>query len=573
MHLEDAPWWGRISLIWLMLVPLVVVVYTLLLPIAPNDFWYNARAGAFIATTGTIPSTALFTTSVPPGTPYYYQSWLAQLFLFKTLENYSLSGIVLLRTLCLSGAFVLILCAAWRRVRRINQAASLPLEQTTLARITAAGVLIAFILSASNMDIRPQTFSVPLFALFVYCLFEWPFLKGGGRFLVTILLILGMVLWANTHGAFFTGIILLGVYAGGELLHALFSSRSAFARQWGQALPRATVGFTLLLFPLAALAALANPRGPQLFAYVFQLAELEANQKYIQEWQAPHWSDWYGAAFFLTFALLCATTIAMLRQRSPLRSSLPLMPLGLRLPELLLVAALAAMAWRDIRSIIWFGLTCAPILAVQVTLLLLCKKREPVSTPGITRPAQVINLVLALLLIAGVLPFLPQWRTALPLPPEYFQQLASTPVGAFPRGFAHDPPFLLERDTPVKAVEYLASHPPNGKIWNDFVFGSYLAWATLYEPRLAPWADPRVEMRPLKFWDEYGRIAQGPPDAAGYLQTHGFSHALLHVKEQPRLIARLKTAGWRVVLAPNLKKQETAILLSRPSKQQQAVAN
>lgn len=540
--------------------PLVVTVYTLLLPIAPNDFWYNARAGAHIAMTGTVPVTALFTTSVSPETPYYYQSWLAQLLLFKTLENYGLSGIVLLRSACLLAAFVLVLFTVWRRITRINSASLHPLPETTLARIATVSVLAAFALAASNMDVRPQTFSVPLFALFLFCLFEWPFLKSKARLIVTILLIAGMILWANLHGAFFTGILLLGIYASGEIVQFALTRRNEnCARLFGKT-SLDSLRLTLLLVPAIGLAALINPRGAHIFTYVFDLASLEAGQKYIQEWQAPHWSDWYGALFFLALITLCITTGLLLRLLS-LSSSPKDLPTALRLPELLILSALALMAFRDIRSIIWFGICFAPVFAAPITQLLLLKNQTAPGPIVIPRSAQIVNATLALLLMGGVIPFLPQWRAALPLPPEYAAQFAPTPRGAFPRGFPHDPPALLERATPVRAVEYLTAHPPTGKIWNDFVFGSYLTWATLYEPRLAPHADPRVEMRPITFWDEYGQIAAGSSNVAHFLTKRGFSDVLLDIKEQPELIERLKAAGWQVLITPNPRRGETAILL------------
>ncbi len=554
-----------------MLTPLVVTVYTLLLPIAPNDFWYNARAGAHIAATGSIPVTALFTTSVPPETPYYYQSWLAQLLLFKALENYGLSGVVILRSVCLLAAFILILFAVWRRVTRINSASPHHLADTSLARITALSVLAAFALSASNMDVRPQTFSVPLFALFLLCLFEWPFLKLKGRIFVSALLAAGMILWANLHGAFFTGIVLVAVYSGGELLGWLLTRNPRKSQGlWDRVTPD-SLKLTLVIFPLICLCALLNPRGGQLFTYVFSLAELEANQKYIQEWQAPHWTDWYGALFFFAFAILCLCTFLSMRrsQHSAPASTAP----GIRLSELLVIATLAVMAFRDSRSIIWFGLFLAPIFAAQITQLLLDKSRASLPPDDIPRPAQIINAVLALILLAGILPFLPQGRAALPLPPEYATQFAPTPRSAFPAGFPRDSSGLLENTTPVKAVEYLTAHPPTGKIWNDFVFGSYLSWATLYQPRLAPHADPRVEMRPLTFWDEYGKINEGAPGAADYLTKHGFSDALLNTEEQLKLIAQLKAAGWRIMVAPNSKQGEKGVLLRHLPVQESAMAN
>jgi hypothetical protein len=127
------------------------------------------------------------------------------------------------------------------------------------------------------------------------------------------------------------------------------------------------------------------------------------------------------------------------------------------------------------------------------------------------------------------------------------KNFAPTPRGEFPIGFTGEPPLLLENNTPVDVVEFLRQNPPRGKLWNDFVFGSYLTWATLYAPRLAPHVDPRVEMHPLSFWEEYGRIADGAPDASQKLKATGYSDVLLDATEQPGLLRRLHADGWRIL--------------------------
>ena len=118
------PWWGHISLLWLLFVPLCVAIYTLLLPIGPNDFWYHARAGMQIAQTGQIPTVNGFSSSPPhvsPQTPYHFQSWISEWLIYRTLESFGLSGIIIERTLCMALAWAILTWAALRRARRVVQ--------------------------------------------------------------------------------------------------------------------------------------------------------------------------------------------------------------------------------------------------------------------------------------------------------------------------------------------------------------------------------------------------------------------------------------------------------------------
>jgi hypothetical protein len=56
-----------------------------------------------------------------------------------------------------------------------------------------------------------------------------------------------------------------------------------------------------------------------------------------------------------------------------------------------------------------------------------------------------------------------------------------------------------------------------------------------------------VELYPLEFWEEYARLLGGPPNAAQTLRSQNFSAALLHRKDEKRLLQQLQNAGWRVV--------------------------
>src|SRR5437899_10320392 len=91
-------------------------------------------------------------------------------------------------------------------------------------RLSCVVVLIAYVLGASNLSPRPQTLAYPLFALFLLAVMrsEW---RKDHRLL--LLLPPATALWANLHGSFFTGFVLLGCAMAARVLttRSLYSAR------------------------------------------------------------------------------------------------------------------------------------------------------------------------------------------------------------------------------------------------------------------------------------------------------------------------------------------------------------
>lgn len=592
-HPSPPPWWGRISLLWLMCVPVMVAMYSLCIGIVPHDFWWHARVGGIIASTGRVPTTNIFSSSLPPDAPYVYQSWLAELIFYEILRWGGLAWIVMARSLCVTVAFALMVAASYRRALAVAQdalaeiAASRGLQSETtnlylsalatpLARLTALGALIALVLAAPSMEVRPQIFSVPLFALFIAALLEWPRWVGCAsatpsvpakaralrlpRSLWRALVPLtgAMLLWANLHGAFCTGLIVIGVFLCGEALYAWWPLAPQRKVTWGTPLPTPALCGLAFLLLLCTLAALINPRGVGIFFYVLRLAGDPPSQKYIGEWQSPTWGNAIHDVFFLSILLL----VLLARQLNS--ASLDSNPTpngaarygryGIRAGELLVLAALAVMTGRNVRSLVWYALLYAPLCSACGTAALVklrarqwFARNAPLPIlPVPSRSLTIVNAGMAGFLLLLIVPELPWVKPYLPLPLTLRERFAPNPAGQFPLGFAGDPPLLLDRLNPVEAVAYLRHHPPRHRLFTDMGYGSYVIWM-LY-PAQRPAADTRVELYPLPFWDEYFRLSNGPPDAARRLTEQGFSDALLNAGPQAGLIKRLQAApDWHVV--------------------------
>lgn len=496
------PLWARIETLWLLFVPLCAIIYALLQPLSPNDLWYHIRAGELAVLSGHLPTTNSMSTAVPLDKPFYYQSWLAEITLYATLTRFGLSGLQWLRALCLCGAFLFSIGSGLRWTRREH------LSSGASARAVAAGNLWAFLLLSNNVDLRPQTFSVLLCALWVWLLLDFwrapSWSRGAGLCLVA-------AMWANTHGAF--------VLAPASLV-VLSVSQLFFGRT--KALWAATGAVVL--------ATLVNPHGWGLYGYLSNLSNDAISQKYIQEWRSPGFDEWHSLLFWVSpffIALLWRAAKAPLSY----------------LPYLSTVALTYVMGARDQRAMIWFALFAAPLIALLIARLLPTPRSQLVP-----RAAQLINAALLLFLCLTPLLFSPELKTSLPWPDTFKSRFASTPQNLFPGS----PALLLERTTPSAAIGWWHRHPQqNRAIWTDMVCGSFLTWATRPQSAgkntILPLCDPRIELYPASFWENYRRLSAGPLGAGSEIQKSGFTQALVDAETQTGLVRELKREKWTVV--------------------------
>lgn len=505
------PFWGRLETLWLLMAPLCALLYALCLPLAPNDLWYHVRAGELIAR-GAIPTQNLMSNAVPLDTPYYYQSWLAELGLFWTLRHAGLSGLTLLRAFCVAGALGLVALATFRALLRRRN----PPSRLLAARLTAFGTVMGLAMASNNVDLRPQTFSMLFFGAWILAALEFRAQIGVKRGIWGAFLVVLTLIWANTHGAFIISILGLLALALGDFL----SRRSSFLFSVGVAVA-------------AGAAALINPRGAGLYSYVANLSRDQISQKWVQEWRSPGFADGHSLLFWgYAAAILCLASVAARPKKSAANAASG--ETGLILP----LALFGVMAARDQRAIIWFALLFVPVFAG-----LGAEKSAPLASPLAPPPrgVQYINAFLLIFLLALPLAFLPSIKPNWPWPREFERRFAPTPAL-----FASDPQLLLENTTPVAAAQWLMLHPPSKRLFTDMVCGSYLTYAG--RGQIVPLCDPRIELFPVAFWEDYLKLSAGPADAAAILAARGFSDALLDRDSMPGLVKRLRAdAKWRIV--------------------------
>jgi hypothetical protein len=474
--------------VWLAAALVLLALRPLLMPIAPNDFWWHLATGRLIVGQGTIPVVDSFSYT-QAGQPFFNQSWLAEVLMYALYQFGGLPLLLITQALVIVLAYGLLLRLCIVRSGRL--------------RLSVVLLLLSLPLAFSNWTIRPQSYTFPLFVGFLTILTEYRLGRTNRLWLLPPL----MILWVNMHGAFVLGLAMIGITFVGEALkwrptnderpttndgsHAGISS--SVIR------PPSSVLRSLAFWgALSGLATLLNPRGIGVLLYVRNLVGSNSVTQLVEEWAPPtiRDADASGLIFFL-FLIALAVVLIYARKRPDLT-------------DMLLLGAFLWLALGATRNIVWFGLVALPPLAAQAATLLPAPSAR--RAPGSPMLNGLLIGLLGLLLLLG----LPWVKPAL-LPPS---------VGA-----------LLAEDTPVAAVEHLRSAPTRPRhLFHAEAFGSYLIWAAPEQP---VFIDTRIELYPYQQWLDYINLGQANNTAA-LLRKYDIDGVLLNKERQVGLVAALR---------------------------------
>jgi hypothetical protein len=503
-----------IETLWVALIVVVAFAFGCRNPIRPNDFWWHLKVGEIIAATGQIPTTDVFSYTAA-GQPWLYQSWLAEV-VFHAL--YTLGGLELIAVaqgILVAGTTALVWLHSWSTSRRVR-----------LAVLTTA---LAVGISLAHWNVRPQTFSYPLLALFGLIL--WRDRQQETRW-VWVLPVL-TALWVNLHGAFTLGLALIGITLAGEALKRVL--------RWDEAMPWRRMGRLAAVGGLCLLACVVNPRGLDIVQYLVGFQASEIAQTLGREWQPTSPREFTGMLFFAS-ALLCLGALVYSARR-------------MDLTDLLLLLAFGWLGLGAIRGTVWYGLVMAPILARYLTAIPLQSdvydltwltarfRREKSPSAGPPRPTfipAILNLTLLAVLALGA-------TLALP----WFDIRAIVPANL--RGNMT----LISSDTPVGAGDYLARQAPGARIFHTEAYGSYFAWR-LYEVRSGPgevrpgpggktpvFVDTRLELYPPAVWYDYLALGYARHDWEPLLAKYHVDTLVLDKEALRDLVAAASTSpGW-----------------------------
>lgn len=302
--------------------------------------------------------------------------------------------------------------------------------------VKAAFVASAVVLPMAQafFALRPQLIGYNFLLITLICLEHY---RRGRRKVLWALPLLFLV-WVNTHGTFIFGLLVLGLFWVSGWVE--FRKGGLVAERWTPSQRRqlATVMLLcLLVLPL-------TPYGTRLAAYPLVLSLSQpVNVANIQEWQPLSFNLLMGK-FLLT--LLLAFFLAQV-----------ISPLKYRLDEAALLVFAAYAGCVHLRFICLFLLAFTPLLAAFLA--------RWVPPYQVVKDQFVLNAVLLAMIAVGLVVFFPSNRK--------LERLA-------------------EERYPLKAVEYLRSHPVRGPMLNEYGWGGYMIWAL--SPKHKVFIDGRADI-------------------------------------------------------------------------------
>ena len=412
----------------------LIILYGTIVKIYDADLFWHLRTGQLILDTNSVPRTDPYSVTAA-GKRWIAQEWLWEVIAHSIWHVSGFAGLSLVRTMAVAGAIVLAMFAARRQ------------GVGWLSVLLSASVLALPLIAYA--EIRPQVATFFMFGLLVYLLEA-----GRERPILLRLLPILFLIWANLHGAFLIGFVLIGC----EVLAAYLESRRS-SRRRGAHIAADTSRFKSLLAvgAISLAAGLINPAGYGIYLYPLLVITEPMFRARVYEWVPPDLSQ----PFWPFWAVLALTVLLVVRNRLPLRHWVTLI-------------AFALLALRARRQAPFFCLVAiAPVAAAFESFLAFNPR---------SRSVLALSGALLLALFTGYC---------------YHGFRGAFGIGLTPGRF------------PEEAVRQVAATGKSGAIFNDYNDGGYLIWKLWPQWKIA--MDGRVDVYGPEMVQRYARIWHGAP--------------------------------------------------------------
>lgn len=412
-----------------------------------------------------------------PHAPFVTKEWLCEV-LFAAVEGaLGWNGAVLLAALLI--ATTVWLLHRWLLVENCD-----PLLATGL-------VLLAALASSHHWIARPHLTTHLLTVMFAWRLraFDRDRISAKQLFVLVPL----MTLWANMHGAFFTGFVLIGIYAIGS---------SADRR-------KAKLFVALGMACLAA--SLMNPNGWRLHTHILQFLREPTVAEFANEFRSPNFHSGAMRGFLLLWFVI---GILLLVARPQLRAT-----------DMLLVGIWGYLALEAVRNVAIFAIVVTPVLGEHWhafwsqacdNVLSRLIRRLSANLPSLGHVA--CDGAFASVALAAVL---------------YAQASHAVATNLLPSRF------------PVKAVEWVQANPDavRGEMFNDYGWGGYLLLAL---PERKVFIDGRNDFYGAQLVKEFNKVSNVEPDWDSVLHKYNVGWTILPRYRALNSVLALHP-GWRLV--------------------------
>jgi hypothetical protein len=421
-----------------------------------GDTGYHIRAGDFILKSFSIPKYDIFSLWMPP-LPWTAHEWLSEVVMSLVHRYSGLTGIVIFFALIIAMTYVLLF-------KMLRESTS----DILLALLLAA---TAAICSSLHWLARPHIFSLALTVLWYSILNRFQY---QGRQQLYLLPALTLV-WVNLHAGYIFGLLLLLLYAAGNLAAWCFAERLKAEQHVDKIKSLATV----LIVCLAV--SLLNPQGYRMLIFPFALTADTFIMDHVREFLSP---DFHKP---LPFKYLLLASIGLFAFS---RATLNWIELGL-------VSLVTYMALYSARYIPLYAIITAPIF-----LRLLDKLKAELRPRASEWLAQrSVNFSIIAECSRGYV-----WSTII-----IVSVLVTARIGVLRADFD-------SKDFPRAAVDFLKTEKIPGNMFNNDEFGDYLIYTAWPEYRV--FFDGRSDMYGSVLGRDYERVSRTLPGWQEVLEKH-----------------------------------------------------
>jgi len=460
--------WETISRFLGLLCLIVFFIYIVIftnLEIVDPDIWLHLKTGELIVQNSSLPKTDPFSFTLNSKN-WIDHEWLFQIMVYFMHHNFGPSGLIFIQSLTICLMFITLLFFGYKRNNHL---------------IIVTALLITLYASRTRINIRPDIFSVFLFIITILILKKYIHTR-----LIYILIPL-QILWANLHGYFILGPIIVLFFLVGELIQ----SKLKFNRKKIQITRIQKIKFfrLILIFSLLVFASFINPYTYQgaLYPVNIMFGSLTKSNiflKNIVELMSPivlyiKYNNNFSYYFFMIFFSLITFIFNWRR---------------IRIADLLIWFFLLLASLKFARNVMFFtmfsGIVCIENMNdIDVAFL---KKKLIRSHKVDKRKKYLIEIILKILFII--------WISKIAINSIFYSGyylFDKYEMKARMWGFS-------EKEYPLKAVDFISKNNLPARLFNDFNSGSYLIGRCF--PQRQVFIDGRTELYGARFLNDYEKM-------------------------------------------------------------------
>ncbi|WP_437226209.1 hypothetical protein SH661x_004465 [Planctomicrobium sp. SH661] len=487
---DRTPAWLKANpkIVWLTLALSVLYIYSNVLPVWHTDLWGHMSYGRWIVANRAVPQ---LEPSMPlaKGIPFIDLPWLSQVGLYGMMQTFGVSGIQFLNGLFIVTAAGLLTFCVYGRT------GSLAAALLTLAAYYWGSY-------QQLLVVRPQLAGLVCFtAVFMMAT------SARWRNWYVAAIPLTFALWANVHGSFVVGILMLGALIVGRGLDILRRTRN-----WRYLFAERGMRGLVLSLELSLVAILLNPYGVAAYSEVFAVSR-NVNLQSLIEWDPLTLRMKQGqAAFCIALALIALYRVS---------------PRRVTMREVLLLCGLGVgMLWHS-RMITWWAPVAAYYLGLHAAATL---KHWRGPTTTVSRSGglwTVVTLGIAWIAFA----YTPFGITVVHGRPKDPRQVEKKFRGS------------VSPLTPIDITDYLNRHPPKGLVFNTYEWGDYLQWAGPKDMRV--FVNSHAHLVPEEVWNDYMSIVHTAAGWEDRLDRYGANTVVVDFQNRSDLIKGMeKLTTW-----------------------------